>query len=91
MVFGTLDRLVIMMVPMTLIICVTAVMILRPLTKQLGQILTELQVQRGRGAARDDIDRLVSSVTQLQDRLETLERDAEFDRALRSPAPDQTR
>jgi hypothetical protein len=82
--FGTLDRLVVMIVPVTGIVCFAAVLILRPLAKQLGQILAELKLQRGSTNSDIDVVRLAATVSDLQERIDALEKGADFDRALRS-------
>ena len=84
--FGTWDRLVLTLVPISFIVAVAAVLILRPLSKRLGELLVELRREKNETATLKEVENLQRTVVDLGDRLERLEERHEFMEGLLGPS-----
>ena len=83
MPFGPLDRLIIALIPISLFLSVAAVLILRPLAKRLGELLTELRAQRSSApASAAETAELRRSIEALSERLQRIEEKQDFADAL---------
>ena len=72
--FGALDRLVLSLVPITFILAVAGVIILRPLVKSLGETLRQMNLQRDRDRVlSEDLADLTDAVQRIEARLEAQE------------------
>ena len=77
--FGTMDRFVLTLIPITFFLCVAAVLVLRPLSSRMAELLLELKKDRrpvpGSSA---EVQQLVAEVHELAERLRQLEHRNEF-------------
>jgi hypothetical protein len=81
------------LIPITLFVCIAAVAIFRPITKQLGGLLEAMARQRTEPPATDRTDaRVVALLEQMSRRMELIEERLDFtERLVSSREPDSIR
>jgi cell division protein FtsB len=73
--FGTLDRLVIMLLPIILILAIAGVIVLRPLSKALGELLLRLRTETDQQVAIEArLESLAESVSRIESQVKLLQR-----------------
>ena len=78
--FGTLDRLVIMLLPIILILSIAGVIVLRPLSKALGELLLRLRTDTDQQVAIEArLESLAESVSRIESQVKLLQRGRESD------------
>jgi cell division protein FtsB len=78
--FGTLDRLVILLLPIVLILSVAGVVVVRSLSKTLAELLIRLRAETDRqGAIEQRLESLAESVSRIESQVKLLQRGRESD------------
>ena len=78
--FGTLDRFVLLLLPIVLILSVAGVIVVRSLSKTLAELLVRLRTETDRqGAIEARLESLAESVSRIESQVKLLQRGRESD------------